>query len=62
MIEAISPILPNICACPLYFPYGNPTWIEQTAEQLGLQSTLRFSLFGLQSTLRRRGRPDKECR
>jgi len=32
-------------------PYGNSVWIEQTAEQLGLQSTLR-----------RRGRPIKEHR
>jgi putative transposase len=31
-------------------PYGNSVWTEQTAEQLGLQSTLR-----------RRGRPSKEC-
>ena len=30
-------------------PYGNAVWAEQTAEQLGLQSTLR-----------RRGRPHKE--
>jgi putative transposase len=32
-------------------PYGNVPWAEQTAEQLGLQSTLR-----------RRGRPHKERR
>jgi len=31
-------------------PFGNAAWIEQTADQLGLQSTLR-----------RRGRPHKEC-
>ncbi|MGW8257243.1 MAG: transposase [Thermoguttaceae bacterium] len=30
-------------------PFGKPTWIEQTAKQLGLQSTLR-----------RRGRPNKQ--
>ena len=30
-------------------PYGNAVWTEQTAEQLGLESTLR-----------RRGRPNKE--
>ena len=30
-------------------PYGNTTWTEQTAKQLGLQSTLRRS-----------GRPHKE--